>query len=104
MAKATPDGTRESAPKAWDEYHLINRLQETDEIAASMAFFTVGRRLRSNRPRSVCRGRLSGDGAGGHWKDANFAEASDREAAMAKYIDLTAEMFNGAPTMAMDEN
>jgi NAD(P)-dependent dehydrogenase (short-subunit alcohol dehydrogenase family) len=38
VAKATTDGTRESAPKAWDEYHLLQRLQEPWQIAAAVAF------------------------------------------------------------------
>jgi len=38
VAKATPDGTRESVPKAWDEYHILQRLQEPAQIAATIAF------------------------------------------------------------------
>ena len=38
VAKATPDGTRESVPRAWDEYHLLQKLQESDQIAATVAF------------------------------------------------------------------
>ncbi len=38
VRKATPEGTRESVPKAWEEYHMVQRLQEADEIAASVAF------------------------------------------------------------------
>jgi NAD(P)-dependent dehydrogenase (short-subunit alcohol dehydrogenase family) len=38
VLKATPKGTWESSPKAWDEYHMLQRLQEPSEIAASVAF------------------------------------------------------------------
>jgi NAD(P)-dependent dehydrogenase (short-subunit alcohol dehydrogenase family) len=38
VAKATPDGTRESVPQAWDEYHLLQKLQEPSQIASSIAF------------------------------------------------------------------
>ncbi|MDR1762395.1 MAG: SDR family oxidoreductase [Dysgonamonadaceae bacterium] len=38
VAKATPRGTRDSVPQAWDEYHLLQRLQEPEQIAACIAF------------------------------------------------------------------
>ena len=38
VAKATPDGTRESVPQAWNEYHLLQQLQESEQIAAAIAF------------------------------------------------------------------
>jgi len=38
VAKATPDGTRASVPQAWDEYHLLQKLQEPDQIAATIVF------------------------------------------------------------------
>ncbi|MDR1381311.1 MAG: SDR family oxidoreductase [Tannerella sp.] len=38
VAKATSDGTRESAPQAWKEYHLLQELQEPEQIAATIAF------------------------------------------------------------------
>ncbi|MDR1887180.1 MAG: SDR family oxidoreductase [Prevotellaceae bacterium] len=38
VAKATPDGTRDSVPQAWDEYHLLQKLQEPSQIAATVAF------------------------------------------------------------------
>jgi NAD(P)-dependent dehydrogenase (short-subunit alcohol dehydrogenase family) len=38
VAKATPDGTRESVPQAWDEYHLLQKLQDPEQIAATVAF------------------------------------------------------------------
>ena len=38
VAKATPDGTFESVPQAWHEYHLLQKLQEPAQIAASIAF------------------------------------------------------------------
>jgi NAD(P)-dependent dehydrogenase (short-subunit alcohol dehydrogenase family) len=38
VAKATPHGTWESVPKAWHEYHLLQRLQEPAQIAATVAF------------------------------------------------------------------
>jgi NAD(P)-dependent dehydrogenase (short-subunit alcohol dehydrogenase family) len=38
VAKATPDGTRESVPQAWNEYHLLQKLQEPFQIAAAIAF------------------------------------------------------------------
>ncbi|MDR0412659.1 MAG: SDR family oxidoreductase [Dysgonamonadaceae bacterium] len=38
VAKATPDGTRESVPQAWNEYHLLQHLQEPKQIAATIAF------------------------------------------------------------------
>jgi len=38
VAKATPDGTRESVPKAWDEYHILQRLQEPSQIAAAIVY------------------------------------------------------------------
>ncbi|MDR1561675.1 MAG: SDR family oxidoreductase [Dysgonamonadaceae bacterium] len=38
VAKATPDGTRESVPKAWEEYHILQHLQEPSQIASTVAF------------------------------------------------------------------
>ncbi|MDR1155592.1 MAG: SDR family oxidoreductase [Bacteroidales bacterium] len=38
VAKATSEGTRDSAPQAWNEYHLLQKLQEPDQIAATIAF------------------------------------------------------------------
>jgi NAD(P)-dependent dehydrogenase (short-subunit alcohol dehydrogenase family) len=38
VLKATPDKTWESTPQAWNEYHMLGRLQEPAEIAASVAF------------------------------------------------------------------
>jgi NAD(P)-dependent dehydrogenase (short-subunit alcohol dehydrogenase family) len=38
VAKATPDGTWKSVPQAWHEYHLLQRLQEPSQIAATVAF------------------------------------------------------------------
>jgi NAD(P)-dependent dehydrogenase (short-subunit alcohol dehydrogenase family) len=38
VAKATRDGRRESVPQAWEEYHLLQRLQEPSQIAATIAF------------------------------------------------------------------
>jgi NAD(P)-dependent dehydrogenase (short-subunit alcohol dehydrogenase family) len=38
VLKATPKGTWESTPKAWEEYHLLQKLQEPAEIAAAVAF------------------------------------------------------------------
>ncbi|MDR2287468.1 MAG: SDR family oxidoreductase [Prevotellaceae bacterium] len=38
VAKATVDGTRESVPQAWNEYHLLQQLQEPSQIAATVAF------------------------------------------------------------------
>jgi NAD(P)-dependent dehydrogenase (short-subunit alcohol dehydrogenase family) len=38
VAKATPDGTWESIPQAWHEYHLLQRLQEPSQIAATVTF------------------------------------------------------------------
>jgi NAD(P)-dependent dehydrogenase (short-subunit alcohol dehydrogenase family) len=38
VAKATPEGTRDNVPQAWDEYHLLQKLQEPSQIAATIAF------------------------------------------------------------------
>ena len=38
VCKATPKGTRESVPKAWDNFHMTQRLQEPEEMAAVVAF------------------------------------------------------------------
>ncbi|MDR3252844.1 MAG: SDR family oxidoreductase [Tannerella sp.] len=38
VAKATPDGTRASVPKAWEEYHILQHLQEPSQIAATIAY------------------------------------------------------------------
>ncbi|MDR1380527.1 MAG: SDR family oxidoreductase [Tannerella sp.] len=38
VAKATPDGMRASVPQAWNEYHLLQQLQEPHQIAATIAF------------------------------------------------------------------
>ncbi len=73
VAKATPDGTRESAPKAWDEYHLINRLQETDEIAASMAFLLSDDACAVTGHDLFAEGGYLAMGPEGIGKDANFA-------------------------------
>ncbi|MDR1388631.1 MAG: SDR family oxidoreductase [Treponema sp.] len=38
VLKATPDKTWESTPKAWEEYHLLQKLQEPWQIAAAVAY------------------------------------------------------------------
>jgi NAD(P)-dependent dehydrogenase (short-subunit alcohol dehydrogenase family) len=38
VLKATPDKTWESVPQAWNEYHMFEKLQEPEEIAAVTAF------------------------------------------------------------------
>jgi NAD(P)-dependent dehydrogenase (short-subunit alcohol dehydrogenase family) len=38
VLKATPQKNWESAPQAWKEYHMVQRLQEPEEIAAAVAF------------------------------------------------------------------
>jgi NAD(P)-dependent dehydrogenase (short-subunit alcohol dehydrogenase family) len=38
VLKATPKHSWESTPQAWNEYHMLNRLQEPEEIAAVAAF------------------------------------------------------------------
>ncbi|MDR2423184.1 MAG: SDR family oxidoreductase [Prevotellaceae bacterium] len=38
VAKATPDGTRQSVPNAWNEYHLLQTLQEPAQIASAIAY------------------------------------------------------------------
>jgi NAD(P)-dependent dehydrogenase (short-subunit alcohol dehydrogenase family) len=38
VSKATPDGKRESVPKAWEEYHILQKLQEPCQIAAAIAY------------------------------------------------------------------
>jgi NAD(P)-dependent dehydrogenase (short-subunit alcohol dehydrogenase family) len=38
VLKATPDGTWESTPQAWNEYHMLQKLQESSEIAAAIAY------------------------------------------------------------------
>ena len=38
VLKATPDKTWESTPQAWNEYHMLQKLQEPEEIAAVTAF------------------------------------------------------------------
>jgi NAD(P)-dependent dehydrogenase (short-subunit alcohol dehydrogenase family) len=38
VLKATPKKTWESTPQAWNEYHILQRLQEPEEIAAVTAF------------------------------------------------------------------
>ncbi|MBR2561604.1 MAG: SDR family oxidoreductase [Eubacterium sp.] len=38
VLKATPDGTWESTPQAWKEYHMNLRLQKPEEMAAVAAF------------------------------------------------------------------
>jgi NAD(P)-dependent dehydrogenase (short-subunit alcohol dehydrogenase family) len=38
VAKATPDGTRASVPHAWEEYHILQHLQEPEQIASTIAF------------------------------------------------------------------
>jgi NAD(P)-dependent dehydrogenase (short-subunit alcohol dehydrogenase family) len=38
VLKATPKGTWESTPQAWNEYHMLQKLQEPSDIAASVAF------------------------------------------------------------------
>ncbi|MDR1897673.1 MAG: SDR family oxidoreductase [Prevotellaceae bacterium] len=38
VAKATSDGTWESVPQAWHEYHLLQQMQEPSQIAATVAF------------------------------------------------------------------
>ena len=73
VLKATPDGTWESSPKAWDEYHMVQRLQEPEEMAAAVAF------LLSDDASSVTGHDL--DASGGYLamgpeglnKDSNFA-------------------------------
>jgi NAD(P)-dependent dehydrogenase (short-subunit alcohol dehydrogenase family) len=38
VSKATVDGRRESVPQAWKDYHMLQELQEPEEIAAVVAF------------------------------------------------------------------
>jgi NAD(P)-dependent dehydrogenase (short-subunit alcohol dehydrogenase family) len=38
VAKATPDGTRATVPHAWEEYHILQHLQEPEQIASAIAF------------------------------------------------------------------
>jgi NAD(P)-dependent dehydrogenase (short-subunit alcohol dehydrogenase family) len=38
VLKATPKRNWESTPQAWNEYHMLQRLQEPSEIAAAVAF------------------------------------------------------------------
>jgi NAD(P)-dependent dehydrogenase (short-subunit alcohol dehydrogenase family) len=38
VLKATPKGTWESTPQAWNEYHMLQKLQEPSEIAAAIAY------------------------------------------------------------------
>jgi NAD(P)-dependent dehydrogenase (short-subunit alcohol dehydrogenase family) len=38
VLKATPQKTWESAPEAWNDYHMLQRLQEPGEIAAVTAY------------------------------------------------------------------
>ncbi len=73
VAKATKDGRRESVPKAWDDYHLLQKLQEPSQIAASVAF------LLSDDACAITGHDLFADsgylamGPEGLGKDANFA-------------------------------
>jgi len=73
VAKATKDGKRESVPKAWDDYHLLQKLQEPSQIAASVAF------LLSDDACAVTGHDLFADsgylamGPEGLGKDANYA-------------------------------
>ncbi|GHV85022.1 oxidoreductase [Spirochaetia bacterium] len=38
VLKATPDKTWESTPKAWEEYHMLQKLQEPSQIAAAVVY------------------------------------------------------------------
>ena len=38
VLKATPDGTWESTPQAWKDYHMYGRLQTSEEMASIAAF------------------------------------------------------------------
>jgi NAD(P)-dependent dehydrogenase (short-subunit alcohol dehydrogenase family) len=38
VLKATPDKTWESTPKAWEEYHILQKLQEPADIAAAAVY------------------------------------------------------------------
>jgi NAD(P)-dependent dehydrogenase (short-subunit alcohol dehydrogenase family) len=38
VLKATPRHTWESTPKAWEEYHMLQKLQEPADIASAIAF------------------------------------------------------------------
>ncbi|MDR1586248.1 MAG: SDR family oxidoreductase [Treponema sp.] len=38
VLKATPQKSWESTPKAWEEYHILQKLQEPEQIASSVAF------------------------------------------------------------------
>lgn len=73
VAKATKDGKRESVPKAWEDYHLLQKLQEPWQIAAAVAF------LLSDDGCAVTGHDLFADagylamGPEGLGKDANFA-------------------------------
>lgn len=73
VAKATKDGKRESVPKAWEDYHLLQQLQEPWQIAGAVAF------LLSDDACAVTGHDLFADsgylamGPEGLGKDANFA-------------------------------
>jgi NAD(P)-dependent dehydrogenase (short-subunit alcohol dehydrogenase family) len=38
VLKATPDKSWESTPKAWEEYHMLQKLQEPEDIAAAAVY------------------------------------------------------------------
>ncbi len=73
VAKATKDGKRESVPQAWEDYHMMQSLQEPWQIAAAVAF------LLSDDACVVTGHDLFADsgylamGPEGLGKDANFA-------------------------------
>ncbi len=73
VAKATKDGKRESVPKAWEDYHLMQQLQEPWQIAAAVVF------LLSDDACAVTGHDLFADagylamGPEGLGKDANYA-------------------------------
>jgi NAD(P)-dependent dehydrogenase (short-subunit alcohol dehydrogenase family) len=76
VAKATPDGTRATMPKAWEEYHMLQKIQETPQIASAVGF------LLSDDASAVTGHDLFADsgylamGPEGLGKTANFAGSS----------------------------
>ena len=73
VLKATPDGTWESTPQAWKDYHMYGRLQTSEEMAGIVAFLLSDDASAITGANIDATGGYLSMGPEGRGKDSNFA-------------------------------
>ncbi len=73
VLKATPDGTWESTPQAWKDYHMYGRLQTPEEMAGIVAFLLSDDASAITGANIDATGGYLSMGPEGRGKDSNFA-------------------------------